>query len=222
VRNPARIDREFSISLAPNLPFIMGSDSFLSETVIAYELGWRFQPAKKLSLSVSAFYNVYDHIRSAEPGPPPFGIPIVFANGVKGETYGAELSFNSQLTKWWSLRGGYTFLRKELVVKQGSKDANKGTAESNDPEHQLLLQSSIKLPLGLQFGTVARYVSELPKPKVPSYIGLDVRLAWNVTKFLEISVVAQNLAYERHAEFIASTPPREIQRSIYGKVACRF
>jgi iron complex outermembrane receptor protein len=222
VRNPSRIDREFKASLTPTFPVFLGSAGFLSETMTAYELGWRFQPVQKLSLSVSTFYNVYDNIRSAEPGPPPFGFPIIFANGVKGKTYGAELSFNSQLTNWWSIRGGYTFLKKELVVKPNSKDANKGSAESNDPQHQFLFQSNIKLPYGLQLGTVARYVDQLPKPEVPHYIGLDVRLEWKVNKILDLSVVAQNLVYKTHTEYIASTPPRELQRSIYGRITCRF
>lgn len=222
VRNPARIDREFSVSLFPNFPVIMGSDSFKSETVMAYELGWRSQLLKKLSVSVSGFFNVYDNIRSAEPGPPPFGYPITFANGVQGDTYGAELSFNSQLTKWWSIRGGYTFLRKDLVVKYTSKDLNGASAESNDPEHQFLLQSNVKLPYNFEFGTVARYVDKLPKPVVPYYVGLDLRLSWKLGKVLELSVVGQNLLYERHREFKASTPLREIQRSIYGKITCSF
>lgn len=222
VRNPARIDREFSVSLFPNFPVIMGSDSFKSETVMAYELGWRSQLLKKLSVSVSGFFNVYDNIRSAEPGPPPFGYPITFANGVQGDTYGAELSFNSQLTKWWSIRGGYTFLRKDLVVKYTSKDLNGASAESNDPEHQFLLQSNVKLPYNFEFGTVARYVDKLPRPVVPYYVGLDLRLSWKLGKVLELSVVGQNLLYERHREFKASTPLREIQRSIYGKITCSF
>ncbi len=69
VRTPARIDRDFYLYLIPNLPLIAGSDSFISEKMIAYELGWRLQPLKSLSLSLAAFYNNYDNIRSAEPAP---------------------------------------------------------------------------------------------------------------------------------------------------------
>lgn len=222
VRNPARIDREFSVSLFPNFPVIMGSDSFQSENVIAYELGWRSQLFKRLSLSVSGFYNVYDNLRSAEPGPPPFNYPITFANGVKGDTYGAELSLSSQLTSWWNIRAGYTFLMKDLVVKYSSKDLNGASAESNDPQHQAILQSNIKLPYHFEFGTVVRFVDKLPKPKVPYYVGLDLRLGWKLGKVLELSVVGQNLLYEQHREFIASSPVREIERSIYGKITCLF
>lgn len=222
VRNPSRIDREFSVSLFPNFPIIMGSDSFKSETVMAYELGWRSQPIKKLSVSLSGFFNVYDYLRSAEPGPPPFGYPITFANGVQGETYGVEFSLTSQLTSWLNIRGGYTLFDKDLRVRPGSKDLNNATVESNDPLQQALLQATADLPLNFQLGTVLRFVDELPKPAVPYYMGLDLRLAWKLGKVLELSVVGQNLLYEYHTEFIASTPQREIERSIYGKITCRF
>jgi len=222
VRNPSRTDRDFAIAVSPKFVILQGSDSFQSETVIAYELGWRFQPVKKVSLSVSTFYNVYDDIRSAEPHSSSSEYPITLGNAVAGETYGGEFYANAQVTKWWSLRGGYTLLRKTLRVKPDMIDLNHATAESDDPEHQFLIQSNIKLPYHFQFGTVVRYVSELPNPVVQAYTDLDLRLACSVTKFLELSVVGQNLLHEYHIEFIATTPIREMERTIYGKITCHF
>ncbi len=219
VRTPARIDRDFYLFLTPELPFVSGNDSFASEKMIAYELGWRSTPLKTLSYSLSSFYNTYDNIRSVEPGPPPFYIPLTFGNGVKGKTYGVELSVTAQLTDWWNIKGGYTFLKKDLSVKEGSKDTNEGTAESDDPENQLVVQSRIKLPARIELGTILRYVDHLPKPFVPHYFGLDVRIGWKLNKSLELNVVGQNLLNKQHSEFIASSPTaREIQRNIYGKI----
>jgi iron complex outermembrane receptor protein len=223
VRTPARIDRDFFLMLTPTIPFISGTDSFVSEKMIAYELGWRSQPLRTLSISLATFYNVYDNIRSAEPGPPPFGIPIIFSNGVKGHTYGIDLSVTSQVASWWTMKGGYTLLEKKLSVKPDSKDANGGTAESNDPEHQLLFQSNIQLPARLEFGTIMRYISKLPKPHVPDYMGLDLRIGWKLNKSVELNLVGQNLLDDHHPEFIPSSPsPREIERSIYGKITFRI
>ena len=223
VRTPVRTDREFFLYLAPGLPFISGNDDFRSEEVIAYELGWRLQPLKNLSASLAAFYNVYDNIRSAEPGPPPFGIPITFGNGVKGKTYGFELSATYQPVSWWNLRGGYTFLKKELSVKPGSQDTNEGSAESNDPDHQATIQSSFNLPGRVVLGAVLRYVDKLPDPKISAYKELDLRIGWKLNKIVEINIVGQNLLNSRHIEFIPSSPsPREIKRSIYGKIICRL
>jgi len=222
VRNPARIDREFFLYLAPQLPFIAGSN-FQSEEVLAYELGWRIQPQEGLSVSLATFYNVYDNIRSVEPGPAPLGIPITFGNGVKGHTHGAELSATYQLNGWWRLRGGYTYLEKNLKVKENSADANQGSAESNDPSHQVLLQSMMKLPARIELGTIFRYVGELPKPKVSEYVGLDIRLAWKLDQRIELNLVGQNLVKSSHTEFIPSSlVAKDIERSVYAKVVCRF
>jgi len=223
VRTPARIDRDFFLLLTPELPFIGGSESFKSETVIAYELGWRSRPREDLSLSVSTFYNTYDNIRSAEPGPEPFFIPITFANGVKGKTYGFELAATYQITRSWNLRGGYTFLKKDLKVKPESRDINAGRAESDDPQNQFVLQSSVEVLKWLELGTLIRYVDRLPKPAVPSYTGLDLRVAFKLGKSFEMNIVGQNLLDSRHFEFLPSSPaPRQIERSIYGKLICRL
>jgi iron complex outermembrane recepter protein len=218
VRTPARIDRDFYLFATPTFPVIQGAD-LQSEELTAYELGWRSVPQDNLSLSVSTFFNDYDNIRSAEPGPPPFNLPITFANGVQGQTYGVELATTYTVMSNWQLRGGYTFLKKHLSIKPDSKDLNGGTAESNDPEHQVVLRSLLDLPLQLQLDTVVRYVDSLPTPHVESHIDLDVRLAWRAAHNLELSIVGQNLLNASHQEFIPTSPaPREIERSLYGKI----
>jgi iron complex outermembrane receptor protein len=222
VRNPARLDREFFLYGAPQVPVIAGGN-FQSEEVLAYELGWRIQPQESLSVSLATFYNVYDNIRSVEPGPPPINLPYTIGNGVKGDTYGAELSATYQLNGWWRLRGGYTFLKKNLKVKEDSKDVNQASAESNDPSHQVLIQSMMKLPGRIELGTVLRYVGELPSPKVSQYVGLDIRLAWKLANRIELNLVGQNLVKSSHTEFIPSSKiAKDIERSVYAKVVCRF
>jgi iron complex outermembrane receptor protein len=221
VRTPARIDRDFALSLAPGVPLLVAQD-LESEKVLAAELGWRLQPNERVSLALSTFYNDYDDLRTAEPGPPPFGIPITLGNGLEGHTYGAELAGVYQVSDRWRVRGGYTFLKKDLSLKPGSADLNGGTAESNDPEHQFLVQSSVDLPRGLELDAVLRWVDALPQPPVHSYAGLDLRLGWHATEHLELAVVGQNLLHDRHTEFIPSSPaPRQVQRGVYGKITWR-
>lgn len=222
VRTPARIDRDFSLDLPSGIPIIVSNDDYVSATVIAYELGWRLQPVDNTSISLATFYNTYNNIRSVEPLTAAL-FPVVFGNGVKGNTYGAELSATYQPMSWWNLRGGYTFVRKELSLKSGSRDSNKATAESNDPTHQVLIQSNITLPAKLELGTVIRFVDKLPNPYVKAYTALDLRLGWHLNKMIELNLVGQNLLDKRHAEFIPDSPSaRLIERSVYGKITFRY
>jgi iron complex outermembrane receptor protein len=223
VRSPSRIDRDFALSIPGVITVLAGSENFESEEVLAYEAGWRLQPHERAWLSLSVFYNDYDNIRSAEPGPPPFGLPIILANGVAGEAYGLEVAFGTGLTDWWHLRGGYTALKKHLHLKPDSADVNQATAESNDPEHQIVAQSTMDLPGHVSLGVVCRYVSALPEPRVDNYIEMDARIGWQPVQCLEIAVVGQNLLDHSHPEFVPDSPsPREIERSVYGSLTFRW
>ncbi|WP_276374550.1 TonB-dependent receptor [Chryseolinea sp. H1M3-3] len=223
VRNPSRIDTDFLLNAAPGVPFLQGNKDFKSEEVLAYELGWRMQYETSFTLSLATFYNIYDNLRTAEPGPPPLNLPITISNGVEGNTYGVEFMGSYQPLAWWQLRGGYTFLKKELTIKPDSRDLNGGRVESNDPEHQFLIQSMMDLPGKTELGFVVRHIKELPEPRVAGYWGLDVRLAWRPNDMLEFNVVGQNILDEEHLEFIPASPtPRNMQRGIYGKIVCRF
>ena len=221
VRTPSRIDREL---FAPGRPpfAIAGGPNFDSEQQLAYELGYRVQPQRRLSLSLAAFYNDYDDLRSVEKVNPPAPFPIVIANGQKGESYGAELTADYRVTDWWRLRAGYTELRVHIRPKLGSTDTTFGGSESHDPNRQLFLRPSLNLPRRLEFDPSFRYVSRIANQGLPGYVELDLRLAWRPVPELEFSIVGQNLLHDHHAEFGALAARQEIERGVYGKVLWRF
>ncbi|MDB6019021.1 MAG: TonB-dependent receptor [Pedosphaera sp.] len=232
VRTPSRVDRDIR---EPNGPIavLAGMPSFVSETVIAYELGYRAQLSQKVSGSISAFYNDYDNIRSTSITPGGlFGVlPLFFANNLQGETYGFELSADYQVLDGWRLHGGYDLLKEHIHVKSGQTDLNNGLNETADPQQQFSLRSSFDLPAHLELDTGLRWVDQLSlnnngSPSiVPSYFELDARLAWHPTPRLEIAIVGQNLLHDHHQEY--GTPnalpvQEEIQRSVYAKVSWRW
>jgi iron complex outermembrane receptor protein len=219
VRTPSRVDSDLFVPATP--PFLLvGGTNFTSEKVLAYELGYRVRPVDRLSLSVATYYNFYDDVRSLEP----LGSTnsFVIANGNRAESWGVELSGNYQVTDCWRLRGGYTFLHKNVTRKEGSLDLNRGRAEGNDPSHQVVIQSLLDLPYGFQLDGTARYVAELPDPEVPDYFTFDLRLAWRYKNNLELSIVGQNLWDNRHGEFGPPETRQQIPRSVYGKVSLQF
>jgi iron complex outermembrane receptor protein len=77
----------------------------------------------------------------------------------------------------------------------------------------------------VEFDTNVRYVDKLPNLQTPSYLELDLRLAWRPRKNLELALVGQNLLQDRHAEFsrtFVNIPRTEIERSFFGKITWRF
>ena len=104
VRAPTQYDRDVFEKLG-TLLFLIGGKNFQSEKLTAYEIGTRIQPSSKLSFSISAFYNVYDDLRSTEPTPVTL-LPLHWGNLMEGDTFGVEAWANYQVTSWWRLSAG--------------------------------------------------------------------------------------------------------------------
>ncbi|HEY6451760.1 MAG TPA: TonB-dependent receptor [Steroidobacteraceae bacterium] len=228
VRTPSRVDRDESEGSPPYFVLLKGGADFMSETVIAYELGYRAQINSRLSTSVSTYYNVYDDVRSTSFTPGTI-LPLFFANNLEGDTYGLEYSSDFRVTDAWSLHAGYTLLREHLHVKAGATDINGALNETADPEHQFSLRSSLNLPRHIEFSNALRWVDTLHINSgttigtVPSYFELDTHLSWRASDRLELSLVGQNLLHNYHPEYGFPSPDRvEIQRSVYGKLTWRY
>ncbi len=226
VRTPSRLDRDLAEPVQPTL--IEGSNDFVSETVIAYELGYRVQVNPRASATLSTFYNEYNDLRSLDPTPGTF-IPLVYGNNLVGRTYGAEISATYQVLDWWKLHGGYDLLEEHVWVKSGKTDFYNALDETSDPKYQFSVRSTMDLPHDLSLDAALRFVDSLrvdnggTAATIPAYHELGVRLAWRVSKTLELSVVGQNLLHKAHAEFGVPGPGNEeVQRTIFGKAALRF
>jgi iron complex outermembrane receptor protein len=154
------------------------------------------------------------------PGPIPYlEVAGTIANGLYGETYGGELDATWQATDWWRLHLGYTWLRMHLHTRSDSADiGNEDWIEGIDPRNQVYLRSSLDLPANVAFDTTFRYVDMSASLNVPSYLVMDLRLAWRPVEQLELSVVGQNLLDDGHAEARGST----VEHSVYGKLTWEF
>ena len=99
--------------------------------------------------------------------------------------------------------------------------------QGDDPHNQVYLRSAWDLREDLEFDLMARYVDSLAGLDVPSYITMDLRLAWRPRKHLELAVVGQNLLQAHHREFpetVMSSPTlsTEVPRGVYGTVTWRY
>jgi iron complex outermembrane receptor protein len=233
VRAPSRVDRDERLAtpnLAPAIPnLLIGGPHFRSETVTAYELGYRTQLGTKVSGSIATFYNDYDHIRSTSLSPVTV-FPLFFENNLYAKTYGIELNGNYQPWDWWRLGIGYNFLDEHIHVKPGRSDFNKGLNETADPEHSFHLRSSVNFLKRFEFDSDVRWIDSFHYNRsgvpvtMPSYAELDSRLAFQPTEGVELSVVGRNLFHNQHAEYVisGSNPAEEIRRSVYGKLTVRW
>ncbi|HTB68041.1 MAG TPA: TonB-dependent receptor [Steroidobacteraceae bacterium] len=228
VRTPSRVDEDLKEAAPPLLVILEGASDFKSEEVIAYELGYRALLDERTSVTLSTYFNDYNDVRSTSYTPATL-IPFFFQNNLEGHTYGAELSVVYQALDDWKLHLGYDLLQEHLHVKPGEFDLDDALNETADPQQQFAIRSSATLPANIDFDTTLRWVDTLhinngsTLGSVPSYFGLDGRLAWHSARGIELSLVAQNMLSPRHVEYGYPSPLREqIDRSYFAKVAWRF
>ena len=143
-------------------------------------------------------------------------------NGLKGETYGFEVSPAVQISKWWQVMGSYSFLHLDVRRLPWSDDASSvAQLEGSSPTSVITLQSHLNLPGNFEFDATYRYSSQLRSPdlKIRSFSTGDARLGYRFHKYFDLSVVGENLFQPHHAEF-AGDPggPVLIRRSAYAKL----
>jgi len=215
VKVPNRIESDSTIQRAMASPTvainIYGSEDMDAEELIAYEIGYRFLGGQ-FTFDSSFFYNKYDNLRSLErgaiiPGSPNI-VPLVIDNELYGEVYGLELAASWQVNNNWQLNAGYSFTQVQLHLREGSTDKTEEEDEGDTPHHQATIRSLWQITQDWQFDTTLRYVDMIKeganKEVIDSYVAVDLRLAWQAYKALEISFVGQNL-FDSHREFRGST-----------------
>ncbi len=241
VRTPSRSDTDIRINFdifavpgaPPTLLSIFGSD-IESEDLLAYEIGYRGEPSERLSVDMAAFFNIYKHLVTREPGvpfvetdPPPAHMvqPFTFDNKMDGETFGAEAALKLRVTEAWRLIAGYSWLKMDLSLDGSSGDTVSLSAEGSSPRHQFNVRSHLDLPRKVEFDAALYYVDDLPAQGVPDYTRVDARLGWRPTDGLELSLALQNIFDKRHPEFVSvvsGLSSCEAPRSVYGKITWEF
>lgn len=206
------------------LPSLVSNAALKAEVLFAYELGYRIQPTKRVSVELAAFSNHYDHlvtyatVERFVPGTP-FGLAAIpWANLYRIESYGGEATLTVSPADSWRLTAGYAFDQESAhgpaAVLQG--------LSSGPPRHQASLRSAHDLTPRTNLDVQLRYVSGLAT--TPAYFTADLRLAYRPTNHIELSLVGQNLLDEQHPEQppVIFTEVSETPRGFYGKILWRF
>ncbi len=243
VRTPSRAESDVEINLGAmggenggiSVLRLEGSEELDSETLVAYELGYRWQPQHSLSFDIATFYNVYDEIRTIEPQGAPYfesnDMPVMvfpseFDNKAEGDAYGLEVQSSWQPVDSLKLIGSYSFIDLDLTYKSSSVRA--GRPYSNDdyaPSHQFQLRSYWDLTSDLALNSELYYESSIGDGAIDSYVRFDTQLSWQALDNLRLTLGGENLFGSSHQEFFNSQSnivASEVPRTYWMKATCWF
>ncbi len=219
VRTPSQVADHIRGELTPaaifnpfqplNMVFnFQGNSDVKSETVISYELGFRFRSHAYLNWDVTAFYDNYKNLaQRIDRGVPDLanGRVLVygsFENQVKGHHYGLETVMNWQPSAHWQLKLSNTLLNSQMSVTPGVP-YNPDDIENGTPHVQWSIQSYVDLSPDWGLNVDLRYVGDIQNTQ--AYWGLNVNLLWQINQQWDLSLSAQNLLDAQQQEYDTSS-----------------
>jgi iron complex outermembrane receptor protein len=246
VRTPSRVDENGRVALQrgidplTTLPFtadIRGNPRMASEKLWAYEVGYRVQPAKTLTVDVAAFANVYDDLRSFDTAPPAGAIPelteapprvfipLDAGNELRGESYGVEVAANWNVSPDWRLAASYTFLTLQVHQSSSSTDVfTQASLERAEPRNQLQIHSYYDLTKDLELNASVYFVEQLRGGGAPGYVRFDANVTWRPRPGMELAVGVQNAFDDRHNEFGNDlySVSTQVPRTVFAQLVWKF
>ncbi|HXP86707.1 MAG TPA: TonB-dependent receptor [Bryobacteraceae bacterium] len=196
----------------------LGNPGLQAETLRAYELGYRFNPAPIFSLDAALFYNHYDNLINLNlvnplgvAGPPQIYtnplyavIAVPWQNLGSGQTHGLEVYAKLQPVSRWMLAGGVTELRGNSVNFNDSLNL----PVANSTRHQFNLQSRLNVTSKIEFDAslyhyngVAGYAfSGLEFQDVPTHNRVDAEISFHAPSGLILSLWGRDLGSGPHWE----------------------
>ena len=212
VRSPSRIDRDIVV---PGMPpyVVVNNDSFKSEIANVAEVGYRAQLAPRISVSLTAFHHQFRDLRTLEAAAP----GLAFANSGEGRTSGVEGWGDFTLARDWRLVWGFTRLHEHYRVDAGHTDVQNSNL-GNDPRLTATLRSMWNVARGTELDVAARYIADLPNPRVPAHTVVDLRAGYRVSREVEVSLLIGNLLNRRYSEIGTPAERAVFERSAFLKV----
>lgn len=233
VRTPTPIEQNATSTVATieniRLAIVPNTD-FESETLTAYEVGYRNQITPSLSIDIATFYNDYEKLMTTTfgepylvndpPAPLHLLIPVQFTNDMTGRSSGAEIVVGWKLSDNLHISADYSYLDMSLKAI----DPTQETDELLNPRHQLGTRIFWDIQDDWNLGVFASYVDKLSATDVDAYLRLDINLSHQITPSLKLSLTGQDLLDGSHREFasVDDINAGEIERSIFGKLTWQF
>jgi iron complex outermembrane receptor protein len=215
--------------------YTLGTQDPDSEKTESFEIGYKVQPLKPLTMDVTGFYNIYSDLIVLAPNPlSPSGVD--YANAADAYSYGGEASVNWQVNPKWRVGAGYSYLLLHAhPVISSPIDLHIPSYQiqflsGSSPENQFQIHSYLDLLKNLQFNASLYYVDSLPLinaitdagsyQSVNSYFRLDMNLRWQIRPNMTLALGVQNLLQGRHFEsgsINTTAEPSEAPRTVFAE-----
>ena len=235
VRTPSvyEVSIRMPAPVSPGVPFsatLYGNPDLQSESVVAYEAGYRLQPTPQMTLDAAMFYNRYRDLISYTPillqnSAAAPELILKMTNGVRGDTYGGEVAATYVVSRLWSVQGSYSLFRGQWGAGPGDRNAVSSFVPGQTPRHQFQIRSAFSPLRDVAFDTNLYYVSGWTAYPLSSLTRLDTRVGWKANKFVEFDLVVQNALQPRHAEFFSTSymgGAELVKRAVFGKITFQF
>jgi len=211
----------------PTQVTVVGNPNLNSEELIAYELGYRIQPTKSISLDLATFYNDYSKIFLAQTGAgtvlagPVLFLPESAQNINSAYSDGFELSTKIDATQNWQLSGSFSYLNLHIANPAVNVEF---TAIGTQPKDTFNIRSTYLFPHGIEMTNSLYYVNGFAVGDISGYYRFDTKLSYEIMKNMEVSLVGQNLLQPQHKEFesFLYQSPVEVGRSVYANMTFKF
>jgi iron complex outermembrane receptor protein len=219
----------------------LGNPSFVSEEMLAYELGLRGRLAEHASYDLAVYYMDYESLRAYLPGGVvcnPSGqsvlanpacmfaadsviTQIVFDNAGSGEVRGLELALDWDISDRWRLRSSYTYADES----QRATPPSRPSTPASGPKHQASLRSEWSLGTAAYLTAWIRYVDEIPNSGIEEYWQANLQVTWAVSDHWRLSIGGQNLLDDSGVEYYSELNdlvPTEIERRAFVRAEWSF
>lgn len=233
VHTPSRTDVDgrvaSTVTAGPTVFRLQGNPAVQSEKVNAYEAGWRIRPDERSEFDIVAFRNEHRDMMTIEREATfiegPYTIrPLVMHNKADATTHGLSWAAAWQPDERWRFKANYTWLDMKIWRKDGSTDTSIETEVGRSPRNQAQFHVFHFPRATFDISGSLYWTEKLPSLDVPSFLRLDVRIAWRPRADLEIALTGRNLTDPGHIEFVNVSGPRttEIPRSLFLSTTWRF
>lgn len=207
------------------LPAVIGNTQLRSEVLHAYEVGYRVQPASRVSFDLAAFHNTYHGIvafggiSNFVPGLPFGTAEIPAMNLLNGHLTGGEAIVTVTPREGWRITASYSTLHASVDVPPVP---NPAASERSAPRNQAALRLSYDFSPQAGGEAELRYVDTIQS--VPAYLTADLHVLFHLSERLTLSIVGQNLLDKQHPEQSpqVSVLTSEAPRNVHAKLQWQF